>query len=414
MWSGQKFQDIVDGDRTPDISTESDSELNLKMSKNFRDLGKFHLDSDEDEMRINYIRELKEQDENNNNVSSSESSYNLMGNIHYAHLELDDVQLSNENKSQHTDDFFPIVHGVAEERPRSSEFEKSSYLIDSVSEISEVISSSKKKFKKSREVVHASSTEKLSEISIAQSLDKDYSSYNLNSSCTKSFSRSSKKKYKEKDFLESTHSEQTSEKTKSSNSRKSLSKSSCIKKSKSDLPQIDKSKTEHSNTQDSNVTFYSSESSFSRSKSSSKNTKNLVHNERHIEEKKKTKNVKTQTDYKPDDKTRDVLDYLYSWQLPKPSNITAQVIDADTIDLYTNLNPAVLAANDMLKYHLHLIRKHLEDSRRLYESYANESTNTNYIYTSVEDTMNFIEKHRPNVISYKEALRQVKKSSALK
>ena len=68
----------------------------------------------------------------------------------------------------------------------------------------------------------------------------------------------------------------------------------------------------------------------------------------------------------------------------------------------------------MLKYQLHLIHKHLEDSQRLYESCANESVNTNYIYTSVEATMNFVEKHRPNVISYKEALKQVKKLSTLK
>ena len=44
----------------------------------------------------------------------------------------------------------------------------------------------------------------------------------------------------------------------------------------------------------------------------------------------------------------------------------------------------------------------------MYESYANENTRGNYKYTTVEDTKRFIEENRPKVISYEEALKEVK------
>lgn len=34
LWSGQKFKGVVEGDRTPDISLDSDDELDMKLSMN--------------------------------------------------------------------------------------------------------------------------------------------------------------------------------------------------------------------------------------------------------------------------------------------------------------------------------------------------------------------------------------------
>ena len=72
-----------------------------------------NLDSDEDEMRIDYIREAREQDENNNDISSSASraSLNLMQNIHFAEVDNDDIQLSDSylHKSEKSNDFLPKI-----------------------------------------------------------------------------------------------------------------------------------------------------------------------------------------------------------------------------------------------------------------------------------------------------------------
>jgi len=78
------------------------------------------------------------------------------------------------------------------------------------------------------------------------------------------------------------------------------------------------------------------------------------------------------------------------------------------IDVLTNYNPAVLAANDMMKFHMELLTKHIQNSRRLYEAYAAESVNSNYKYTTVEDTFGYIERNKPKVLTYKQALRKVK------
>ncbi|XP_065644344.1 uncharacterized protein C19orf44 [Hydra vulgaris] len=429
LWSGQTFYDIVDGDQTPDISSESDSELNLKVSKNVHDLGNLRLDSDEDEMRINYMRELNEIDENNNILSSSESSYNVMGNIHYAQLELDEVQLSADNKLENKNDsldFFPVLHNLHENNPRSNE---NSTLIGSASEISEVISNSKIHKEKYKKVSHRSTTENLSEINTSQSLNRSISEL--------SYSKSSsfKKKNAKKIFSKSLMSEDTYSEVKQKLTDETLSKSSKTEKSKPTLLRKSKSNSEDSYTLNSNVSYSSlplSKSSSTRSnthnskvprnstpsvssKSLSTCSKVSKHKKsrsqrRHTEEIGQTKNMGSQTDFKSDDKTKEVLSYLYSWQLPHSSNIAAHVMDADTIELYSNLNPAMLAANDMMKYHLHLVRMHLNNSRRLYESYANENINNNYNYTSVEETMAYIHQNSPKVISYEQALKHVKSS----
>ena len=71
-----------------------------------------NLNSDEDEMRIDYIREAREKDENNNDISlSSRASLNLMQNIHFAELDNDDIQLSDSylHKSDKSNDFLPKI-----------------------------------------------------------------------------------------------------------------------------------------------------------------------------------------------------------------------------------------------------------------------------------------------------------------
>ena len=102
------------------------------------------------------------------------------------------------------------------------------------------------------------------------------------------------------------------------------------------------------------------------------------------------------------------MGFQYDWQAPGRSNVASHVLDPTTVDVLTTYNPSVLAANDLMKFHMQLLHQHIDDSRRLYESYANENVNCNFRYTTVEDTQRFIERNRPKVVSYEEALKKVK------
>ena len=72
-----------------------------------------------------------------------------------------------------------------------------------------------------------------------------------------------------------------------------------------------------------------------------------------------------------------------------PSPIARHVVDADAIEAVTAYNPAVVALTDMLRQQLRLVEQFVDNSRRMYESYTN-NLNTTYRYTTVEDTLQYI------------------------
>lgn len=397
LWSGNKFENIIENDKTPDISIDSDDDdmLNSKI-RNLQMID--GLDSDEDEMRIDYLREIKLKDENNNNVESeSESeSLNLMGNVQFAELALNDVSLS-DNETSKEDDYLPILNEpMLRKSERSStddsyDFNKNIHILNNSASDNTVATDQSDNTKgvspdglMKNDLSVASPVYTEDEISKMSEHRFDVFSDNSTKSNNSKGSRSSKSRTTKsstyKSLSRNTNSSKSSNKTKSSSHKTSSS----AKVSKSD-----------DNSTLSDATFSSTHSSETKNSSQQKARKKSKSKSKH--------NMQTQTDY-----TDKVLNFKYNWQITEPSNIAAHVVEPMAIDVLTNYNPAVLAANDMMKFHMELLTKHIQNSRRLYEAYAAESVNSNYKYTTVEDTFGYIERNKPKVLTYKQALRKVK------
>ncbi|CAB3980332.1 Hypothetical predicted protein [Paramuricea clavata] len=75
-----------------------------------------------------------------------------------------------------------------------------------------------------------------------------------------------------------------------------------------------------------------------------------------------------------------------------PSPIARHVVNADAVEAVTAYNPAVVALTDMLRQQLRLVEQFVDNSRRMYESYTN-NLNTTYRYTTLEDTLQYIDEN---------------------
>lgn len=410
LWSGQKFKGVVEGDRTPDISLDSDDELDMKLSMNAENFRQLALDSDEDEMRIDYMRAIRKKkfDKNNNEINTDSDSdddgpLNLLQNIHFAELKIGDFELSDtELKVNKPDDFIPQLYTVNVNDDKDSEstselnLRKNIHLLNE--SVSEITSESQEKNKDSVRAVSSDNSihteEEVSEVSNQTSdLKSSTVSYTpLNSKDNPSKDRS---RTKSKSSMDSSRSSQT---VKTKKNRDSSRTSDC----------------------NSDVNTLSSTTSISIDKSEKQSKKKRKKHRHHKSDRSdsrssgrtRRKNVQTQTKShttERTDLTDDVLKFRYYWQQKTPSNIAAHVVDMAAIEGLTNYNPAVLAANDMLKFHLELLQRHITDSQRLYDSYASDSLNRNYKYTTYEDTLKYIKQNKPKVISYQEALKQIQK-----
>ena len=109
-------RDMTQHQRTPDISTDTNSdELELKMSRNLKNIHNISLDSDEDEMRKDFLgSETNFQfDKTKSCDSESDDVINNLDNIHFTELETNEVEL-NENEggseSYGTKDYLPKLH----------------------------------------------------------------------------------------------------------------------------------------------------------------------------------------------------------------------------------------------------------------------------------------------------------------
>ena len=361
-----------------------------------------NLDSDEDEMRIDYIREAREQDENNNDISSSASraSLNLMQNIHFAEVDNDDIQLSDSylHKSEKSNDFLPKIEIL--EIEKSMEKTESS-LNERLYDLSDRKSDQGKLKDSYLSSVHSeyqrSETEsgKSRESNSSKSTSKGGNYSSLTSSSTNSKSKSSK--YSSK-----------------SSSTKTLSKSSSSDKtSRRTVEKTDKSESGTlSETSDILSASASSQRSSKSSKSGMATYRKKKSRRQNKTEKIHIKDNAVQTDFQDVDYTEQVLNFKYNWQSSEPSRIAPHVIDATTLDMLTNYSPAVLAANDMMKFHLDLMKKYIDSSRRLYEAYSSIDSTSNFRYTTIEDTMNYIKKNRPRVTNYEDALDHVTQESS--
>ena len=360
-----------------------------------------NLDSDEDEMRIDYIREAREQDENNNDISSSSSraSLNLMQNIHFAELDNDDIQLSDSylHKSDKSNDFLPKIEILeidkSMEKTDSSLNERLYTLSDRKSDQGKLkdsyLSSVHSEYQRS-EIESGKSRESSS--SKSTSKGGHYSSSTLSSTNTKS--KSSKDNSK-------------------SSSTKTLSKASSDKTS---WHSVEKSEKSESGTLSETSDILSASASSRRSSRSTKSGKS-THRKKKSRRQNKAEKIfvkdnAAQTDFQDIDYTEHVLNFKYNWQSSEPSRIASHVIDGTTLDMLTNYSPAVLAANDMMKFHLDLMKKYIDSSRRLYEAYSSIDSTSNFRYTTIEDTLNYIKKNRPRVTNYEDALDHVTKESS--
>ncbi|XP_038572746.1 uncharacterized protein C19orf44-like isoform X2 [Micropterus salmoides] len=90
-----------------------------------------------------------------------------------------------------------------------------------------------------------------------------------------------------------------------------------------------------------------------------------------------------------------------------PTPVVAHTLSAEIVEARSNFNPAVFALNEMLKQQLAMTRRYIESSRRLHSSLVQSLEPPNYRYTTLEETKEYIRKHRPSKLTMEEALQEV-------
>ena len=412
LWSGNKFSSIVDDDKTPDISLTSSDDDNLKKM----DFTRIKLDSDEDEMRMDYMHGSKNVDANNNVIEDVDDSDNeFMQNVQFAELQLGELQLSDNEAPQNMDDFLPNVYTV-----NFSDTDKGKEGNDS-SDVSSYNPGNNIKFMSSIESEHQENeasirTESGDEIKTESNHSSDVESpirsiiesVNDNNDYESDFPSETQQSSPTRNSPPKsvTGEEFTPSYTQKSRNRNKRSKSKSSRHTRSESSNRTNSR---SGAGDDTVSSTSSISSETHSKSSTPRKSYKRHHRHHTSKHNYTKQTNTavQTDFIPN--TNDILNFKYPWQQDKPHNIAANVVDGETLHVLTSYEPSVLAAHDMMKFHFKLLEQHISNSRRLYQAYSSQEESGKFKYTTVEDTMNFIEKNAPKVQTYEEVLRQMKK-----
>ncbi|XP_060082195.1 uncharacterized protein C19orf44 homolog [Ylistrum balloti] len=89
-----------------------------------------------------------------------------------------------------------------------------------------------------------------------------------------------------------------------------------------------------------------------------------------------------------------------------PTPIATHVVSPETLETMTAYSPSMIALHDMLRQQLELTRDFLKSQRYMYQCMMS-SVDQRHTYTTLEDTKQYIRKHRRKRLSFKEALRMV-------
>nr|XP_019936068.1 PREDICTED: uncharacterized protein C19orf44 homolog [Paralichthys olivaceus] len=92
-----------------------------------------------------------------------------------------------------------------------------------------------------------------------------------------------------------------------------------------------------------------------------------------------------------------------------PTPMAAYTLSEETLEALSNFNPAAFVVNEMLKQQLAMTRRFIESSHRLHSSLVQSLEPPNYRYTTLEDTMEYIRKHRSSKLTMEEALEEVQR-----
>ncbi|XP_068445778.1 uncharacterized protein C19orf44 homolog [Clinocottus analis] len=89
-----------------------------------------------------------------------------------------------------------------------------------------------------------------------------------------------------------------------------------------------------------------------------------------------------------------------------PTPVVAHTLSAEMVEALSTSNPAVFALNEMLKQQLAMMKWFIESRRHLHSSLLQSLGPPNYRYTTLEDTKEYIRKHRSPKLKM-EALEEV-------
>ncbi|CAG2229320.1 Uncharacterized protein C19orf44 homolog [Mytilus edulis] len=99
--------------------------------------------------------------------------------------------------------------------------------------------------------------------------------------------------------------------------------------------------------------------------------------------------------------------FLTGLGMVDPTPIATHVVSPDALEAMTAYSPAMLALHDMLKQQLDLTKQFIHSQKYLYKSFT-DSMETTHKYTTLEDTRQYIKKHRPKTLTFKQAMKMVK------
>ncbi|XP_077981746.1 uncharacterized protein C19orf44-like [Glandiceps talaboti] len=102
----------------------------------------------------------------------------------------------------------------------------------------------------------------------------------------------------------------------------------------------------------------------------------------------------------------------FGLQYVDPTPIASHVISPDAVEALTSYSPSVLALNDMLRSQIQITQQFVLNSRQIHNSYA-AAVESDYQYVTLEDTKEFLHRHRKPRLTFEEALRQVKEEMGM-